>query len=207
MNKKVISKTDLQQLLNKEKEIREQREKYYANIIDAYDHLDMELNQVMRHRDNLKLKELEYIEFIEKLRDENESLRKEIKKACSSKESKNSSTSNEDLKLIQSIHKRQLEEMEGKIKTLQDKLGNNTVPLSTLAEGIKSYAEETSIEKAHEFFERLNSILFGEKAWVDNVKQLKRFFQEQNKKNKKYTIEHADQVVNIAEKDSKILHT
>ena len=152
---------------------------------------------------------MEHLEFIESLRKDIERLNKELKNANKQSISYYKGLSSEEIDRIQQVHKKQVDELVGKIKTLQDKLGNKTVHLSTLAEGIKSYAEETTIEKAHNFFEALNSILIGEKAWVDNAKQLKKYFQELNKKKKGIGtfIGHAGQVIGIAEKDSTVIQT
>lgn len=197
-------KEKFQKLSDLEKNAIDQKEQFIKKIIYDYEHLDMELSQEKHKVSNLKLREMEHLEFIDGLRKENERLRKELNLA---KGSENLHLTRSEINKIHQIHKVELDEMAVKIKTLQDKLGSKTVLLSTLAEGIKSYAEETSLEKAHDLFDQLNTILIGEKAWVDNAKQLKKYFQELNKKKKPVSthIEHADQVIGVAEKDSVII--
>lgn len=79
-------------------------------------------------------------------------------------------------------YKKKVKSLEGKITKLQDKLGNESVPLSVLAEGLKDYAEEAGISEAHTLFNHLNNLLNSVSAWMKNVPQLKRFFREYNKK-------------------------
>ena len=78
--------------------------------------------------------------------------------------------------------KKKVESLEKKIQTLRDKLGNQSVPLSILAEGLKDYAEETGIDKAHDLFLHLNLVLNSVPAWSKSVPELKRFFREYNRK-------------------------
>lgn len=85
-------------------------------------------------------------------------------------------------------YKKKVESMEKKIQTLRDKLGNENVPLSILVDGLKDYAEETSIDDAHNVFNHLNNLLLSVPAWTKNVPQLKQFFREYNKKLKEPTI-------------------
>jgi hypothetical protein len=78
-------------------------------------------------------------------------------------------------------YKKREKALEDKIKELQNKLGDKSVLLSVLAEGIKEFAEEKNIEEAHTLFEHLCYILIEEKGWTDNVADLKKFFKKARK--------------------------
>lgn len=78
-------------------------------------------------------------------------------------------------------YKKREKALEDKIKDLQNKLGDKSVLLSVLAEGIKEFAEEKNIEEAHTLFEHLCYILIEEKGWTDNVADLKKFFKKARK--------------------------
>ena len=78
-------------------------------------------------------------------------------------------------------YKKRERSLEDKIKELQNKLGDKSVLLSVLAEGIKEFAEEKNIEEAHTLFEHLCYILIEEKGWTDNVADLKKFFKKARK--------------------------
>lgn len=61
---------------------------------------------------------------------------------------------------------------------------NDTVELRTLVEGLKEYAEETSIEEAHQLFLVFCMLLSDVPAWTKNVKPLRKFFADLKKKKK-----------------------
>lgn len=92
-------------------------------------------------------------------------------------------------------YKKKEKALEDKIKNLQDELGNESVPLSVLAEGLKDYVAEAGISKAQELFERLCYILLNVPAWTKNVPGLKTFFKKARKelegRNVTMTGEHA----------------
>ena len=71
--------------------------------------------------------------------------------------------------------------LEERIKKLQDKLGDESVPLSVLAEGLKDYAEEAGIGETHELFNHLNNLLINVPSWTKNVPALKKFFKDARK--------------------------
>lgn len=85
--------------------------------------------------------------------------------------------------------------LEDKIKNLQEKLGNESVPLSVLAEGLMDYAEEAGICETHDLFNHLNNLLINVPAWTKNVPELKKFFRKARKemegRNVTMTGEHA----------------
>ncbi len=80
-------------------------------------------------------------------------------------------------------YEKKVKALEEKIDKLQEKLGEETVSLSVIAEGLKEYAEEAGIGPAHDLFNHLNNLLMTVPAWTKNVPQLKRFFRDFNKKN------------------------
>lgn len=82
-------------------------------------------------------------------------------------------------------YKEKVKTLEDKVQLLQEKLGNKTVPLSVLAEGLKDYAEEVSIKEAHELFSHLNNLLITVPAWTKNAPMLKQFFRDINKNSAK----------------------
>ncbi len=92
-------------------------------------------------------------------------------------------------------YKKKEKALEDKIKNLQDELGNESVPLSVLAEGLKDYVAEAGISKAQELFERLCYILLNVPAWTKNAPGLKTFFKKARKemegRNITMTGEHA----------------
>ena len=78
-------------------------------------------------------------------------------------------------------YKKKEKALEDKIKNLQEKLGNESVPLSVLAEGLMDYAEEAGIHETHELFNHLNNLLINVPAWTKNVPELKKFFRKARK--------------------------
>ena len=92
-------------------------------------------------------------------------------------------------------YKKKEKALEDKIKNLQEKLGNESVPLSVLAEGLMDYAEEAGIHETHELFNHLNNLLINVPAWTKNVPELKKFFRKARKemegRNVTMTGEHA----------------
>ena len=89
-------------------------------------------------------------------------------------------------------YKKREKALEDKIKDLQNKLGDKSVLLSVLAEGIKEFAEEKNIEEAHTLFEHLCYILIEEKGWTDNVADLKKFFKKARKEMQKASLPSID---------------
>lgn len=101
-----------------------------------------------------------------------------------------------EMKQKQALKERELMEeaknkenaLENQIKILQDKLGNESVPLSVLAEGLMEYAEEAGLQEAHSVFNHLNTLLIDQPAWTKNVPELKNFFKEARKEKETRTI-------------------
>lgn len=85
-------------------------------------------------------------------------------------------------------YKKKEKALEDKIKNLQEKLGNESVPLSVLAEGLMDYAEEAGIRETHELFNHLNNLLINVSAWTKNVPELKKFFKKARKEMEARTI-------------------
>lgn len=113
----------------------------------------------------------------------------------------------EEYKKQDEMSKNQISQMEQEIKMLRDKLGNKTIPLSSLAEGIKTFANFKGLSEGKELLMSLTYILKKEHAWTDNVESLENFFIEAEKENKKDStikIEKADQVNAIYGKDATI---
>ena len=85
-------------------------------------------------------------------------------------------------------YKKKEKALEDKLKTLQEELGNESVPLSVLGKRLKDYVAEAGISKAHELFERLNYLLANVPAWTKNVPGLKAFFKKARKEMETRTI-------------------
>ncbi len=71
---------------------------------------------------------------------------------------------------------KQLEEMKSQVKMLKEKLGKETIPLSTLVEGVKRYAELKGIKEGKDMLEHLTYVLKKVSVWIDNVEPLENFF-------------------------------
>lgn len=82
------------------------------------------------------------------------------------------------------LSKKQIKEMEQQIKVLNDKLGNTTVPLKSLSEGLKRYAKLYGLKEGKDLLKSLSYILQKEHVWVDNVENLENFFIKAEEENK-----------------------
>ena len=82
------------------------------------------------------------------------------------------------------LSKKQIKEMEQQIKVLNDKLGNTTVPLKSLSEGLKRYAKLYGLKEGKDLLKSLSYILRKEHVWVDNVENLENFFIKAEEENK-----------------------
>lgn len=82
------------------------------------------------------------------------------------------------------LSKKQIKEMEQQIKVLNDKLGNTTVPLKSLSEGLKRYAKLYGLKEGKDLLKSLSYILQKEHVWVDNVENLENFFIKAEDENK-----------------------
>ena len=80
------------------------------------------------------------------------------------------------------IHNKKIKEMNGIIKTLRDKLGNKTVPLTVIVDEIKKRAKMVGIESAYPIFELFNSVLSDVPAWKSNKSNLENFFIEERER-------------------------
>lgn len=69
-------------------------------------------------------------------------------------------------------------EMELAVRDVNEKMGEATVPLSVLVDGIKKRAQIKGVDVATELFDHLNSILYDIPEWRKNVPELERFFAE-----------------------------
>lgn len=192
----------LEELQRKETEARLQREKMYSQMQAEYINLkrdninqNKEISELQNknkvadlranlfEQENIKLKAI-----IAQLRNE---LENNINIVATAKKYLGTNPLPPDVILNRfannETYKKREKALEDKIKELQDKLGNKSVLLSVLAEGIKEFAEEKNIEEAHTLFEHLCYILIEEKGWTDNVADLKRFFKKARKEMQKAT--------------------
>lgn len=79
-------------------------------------------------------------------------------------------------------HKKKIKEMDGIIKTLRDKLGNKTVPLTVIVDEIKKKAKMAGIDSAYQLFETFNLTLSDVPAWKSNKSALETFFIEERER-------------------------
>ena len=66
--------------------------------------------------------------------------------------------------------------MEVTVRDVSEKIGEATVPLKVLVEGIKKRAQIKGIDAATELYDHLNSILYDIPEWHKNVPELEIFF-------------------------------
>ncbi len=90
----------------------------------------------------------------------------------------------EESQKINVLSQMQIEEMGEKINMLREKLGTKTIPLESLADGLKRYAELFGIEKGKVLLLSLSYLLKKEQAWTDNVESLENFFIKAERENK-----------------------
>lgn len=96
-------------------------------------------------------------------------------------------------------------EMEDRMQKLQDKLGQTTVKLSSLVEGVKRYTRFRGLDSGKDIFFSLNYLLMKEPVWVDNTEELENFFIEAEEKSKKAIVEIENKqggLIQISSKDS-----
>jgi hypothetical protein len=82
-----------------------------------------------------------------------------------------------------------MDEMNLKVKRLQDKVGTKTVRLSSLVEGLKRWAKLRGLEAAKDMYVSLNYVLIKEPEWVNNTEELENFFYETELELKKPLLE------------------
>jgi hypothetical protein len=68
------------------------------------------------------------------------------------------------------------QKMEMAVRDVNEKMGEATVPLSVLVDGIKKRAQIKGVDTATELFDHLNSILYDIPEWRKNVPELEKFF-------------------------------
>ena len=89
----------------------------------------------------------------------------------------------------------QLAEMKSQVKMLKEKLGKETIPLSTLVEGVKRFAELKGIKEGKDMLEHLTYVLKKVPVWIDNVEPLENFFiaaESEEKKLRTGTVNYND---------------
>ena len=92
------------------------------------------------------------------------------------------------------MSRRQIRELSEKAKMMQEKVGDKTIPLSSLVEGIKRFSKLQGLTAGENLLLSLSLILKKEKVWTDNVDELEDFFIEANDQAKKVQPLHIDQM-------------
>ena len=82
------------------------------------------------------------------------------------------------------LSKKQIQEMEKQIQALNDKLGKETVPLKSLADGLKTYAKLYGLKEGKDLLKSLSYLLKKEHVWIDNIDSLENFFITAENENK-----------------------
>lgn len=82
------------------------------------------------------------------------------------------------------LSRKQIQEMEKQIQALNDKLGKETVPLKSLADGLKTYAKLYGLKEGKELLKSLSYLLKKEHVWIDNIDSLENFFITAENENK-----------------------
>lgn len=135
-----------------------------------YQNLDLENeNKILKN----SLSELQ-----EKYRQLEKKYKSQIAEQSKQKEEKDYS---EELNKKESEWKAQLEEMDGIIKTLREKIGNETIPLRTIIDAIKKKAKLVGISEAFDLFEKFSLALYDVEVWRNNRFELENFFAELSK--------------------------
>ncbi len=69
-----------------------------------------------------------------------------------------------------------------RVNDISEKIGEATIPLKLLVEGVKKRVQLKGLEAAIELFENLNNILYSVPEWGKNVPELEKFFIEAREK-------------------------
>lgn len=77
------------------------------------------------------------------------------------------------------------QEMEMAVREVNEKIGEATVPLSVLVDGIKKRSKIKGVDAATELFDHLNSILYDIPEWRKNVPELEKFFADKKEEGNK----------------------
>lgn len=181
----------LSDLQEQEDRIKSERQMIINRLKDDNIHLDMELQTTNRKlvRKTNELSELKnsfeklqhdyYFLYMEKLAfEQNYYEMKGEKMPTLTNVYKNQEEINEE----NENYKKKIKEMNGIIKTLRDKLGNMTVPLTVIVDEIKKRAKMVGIESAYQLFESFNSVLSDVPAWKSNKSDLETFFIEERER-------------------------
>lgn len=84
----------------------------------------------------------------------------------------------DNLKKREAEMKFKVDEMNGIIRDLQNKLGTESVPLSVIVEGIKRKARFAGIVEANKLFEQVDILLYNVETWRNNRIELMTFFED-----------------------------
>lgn len=181
----------LSDLQEQEDRIKSERQMIINRLKDDNIHLDMELQTTYRKlvRKTNELSELKnsfeklqhdyYFLSMEKLAFEQKYYEMKGEKMP---KLTNVYISQEEINEENETYKKKIKEMNGIIKTLRDKLGNMTVPLTVIVDEIKKRAKMVGIESAYQLFESFNSVLSDVPAWKSNKSDLETFFIEERER-------------------------
>ena len=181
----------ISELQEQDERIKNERQLIINRLKDDNIHLDMELQTTNRKLDR-KVSELSELKNnYEKLQQEYfllsmEKLAFEQKyyelKGKKMPKLTNVYIAQEEINEKEENYKKKVNEMNGIIKKLRDKLGNKTIPLTVIVDEIKKRAKMVGIESAYQLFESFNSVLSDVPAWKSNKSDLETFFIEERER-------------------------
>lgn len=88
----------------------------------------------------------------------------------------------------------QLESMNEMVNKVTAKIGSEAILLKDIIDGIKKKADLRGLDKACDYFEIINSVLYDVPVWRENKSELERFFAEERKRiNRGQIIEKVEQ--------------
>lgn len=187
-----ITLNDFRQTISKQDNVITELKKLKEEVITKLNTFETLKNQLIREQGE-RINKVKNAYEAYKLKADNEIIK--LKKELEKKENEILTQRNyileykEDISALQMINnemsQKQIKKMEEQIQNLRAKLGDKTIPLESLADGLKRYAEVHGFAKGKDLLLSFSYILKHERVWTDNVESLEDFFiaaEEENRK-------------------------
>lgn len=187
-----ITLNDFRQTISKQDNVITELKKLKEEVITKLNTFETLKNQLIREQGE-RINKVKNAYEAYKLKADNEIIK--LKKELEKKENEILTQRNyileyeEDISALQMINnemsQKQIKKMEEEIQNLRAKLGDKTIPLESLADGLKRYAEVHGFAKGKDLLLSFSYILKHERVWTDNVESLEDFFiaaEEENRK-------------------------
>ena len=187
-----ITLNDFRQTISKQDNVITELKKLKEEVITKLNTFETLKNQLIREQGE-RINKVKNAYEAYKLKADNEIIK--LKKELEKKEKEILTQRNyileyeEDISALQMINnemsQKQIKKMEEEIQNLRAKLGDKTIPLESLADGLKRYAEVHGFAKGKDLLLSFSYILKHERVWTDNVESLEDFFiaaEEENRK-------------------------